>query len=116
MMTRNVVRPLVAAVAALLLASGATQAASTHPCASDATSRAAKLLALQAESDQPGTVGKTVATLKPIRNPANSKQKFDVLAITGFVYKAKYRMRFLYAQIPGQCALVGQEILEFTGL
>ena len=31
-------------------------------------------------------------------------------------YKSEYRMRFIYARIPGQCALVGQEILEHTGL
>ncbi len=115
-MTRNFAHPLFAALAALLLTSSATHAASAHPCTADATSRAAKLLALQAESDQPGTIAKTVTTLKPVRNPANSKQKFDVLAISGHVYKAEYRMRFVYAQIPGQCALVGQEILAFTGL
>ena len=70
-------------------------ASTAHPCASDALARAAKLLALQAESDQPGTIGKSVTALKAIRNPANSKQKFDVLAVTAFVYKAEYRMRFL---------------------
>jgi hypothetical protein len=103
-------------VLVMLLNIPTAHAANVHPCAADATSRAAKLLALQAETDQPGTVAKTVTTLSPIRNPANGKQKFDVLAINGYVYKAQYRMRFLYAQIPGQCALVGQEILEFTGL
>lgn len=117
MMTRNVVRPLVAAVAALLLASGATHAASAHPCSADATARAVKLLALHTDGDERAAVNaRSVRALNPVRNPANSKQKFDVLAVTGHVYKAEYRMRFLYAQIPGQCALVGQEILEFTGL
>ena len=87
-----------------------------HPCAKDATHRAAKLLALHAENDQPGGIDKVVTTLKPVRNPANSKQYFDVLAVTGYVYKAEYRMRFLYAQRSEDCILVGQEILEFTGL
>lgn len=117
MITRNFVRTLFAALAALLLALNATHAASPHQCAADATARAAKLLALHTEGDDRAAVSaRTVKTLNPIRNPANSKQKFDVLAVTGYAYKAEYRMRFLYAQISGQCALVGQEILEFTGL
>ena len=106
----------VAALTALALTTNSAHASTAHPCASDARARAVKLLALQAESDQPGSIGKSVMVLKAVRNPANGKQKFDVLAVTGFVYKAEYRMRFLYAQIPGQCALLGQEILEHTGL
>ena len=105
-----------AVFASLLLAINPANAASPHPCAADAISRAAKLLALQAETDQPGKIATTVTALKPIRNPANTKQSFDVLAIKGYVYKSEYRMRFIYAQIPGQCALIGQEILEHTGL
>lgn len=107
---------LAAALMVLTLTSNSTRAGTAHPCASDALTRAAKLLALQAESDKPGSIGKGVTVMQAVRNPANSKQKFDVLAISGFVYKAEYRMRFLYAQIPGQCALVGQEILEYTSL
>ena len=101
---------------AMLLAVSTVQAASVHPCAADATKRAPKLLALHTESDPRGSIDKTVTLLKPVRNPANSRQQFDVLAITGYDYKAEYRMRFLYAQIPDECVLVGQEILEFTGL
>jgi hypothetical protein len=117
MIPRNFARPFVAWFAALLLASNATHAAGPHPCAADATSRATRLLALHVDGDERATVNaKSIRTVNPVRNPANGKQRFDVLAITGYVYKAEYRMRFLYAQIPGQCALVGQEILEFTGL
>ena len=36
----------------------------------------------------------------------------DVLEVWGYIYKAEYRMRFLYAQMPGTCVLMGQEILE----
>ena len=82
----------------------------------DAVKHAEKLLILQSGSDLPVSVSKKISVLSSLRNPANSKQRFDVLAITGFVYKSEYRMRFIYAQIPGQCALVGQEILEFTSL
>lgn len=105
-----------AALMGLAFVSNSARASTAHPCASDALTRAVKLLALQAESDQPGSIGKSVAVKQAVRNPANIKQKFDVLAISGFVYKAEYRMRFIYAQIPGQCALVGQEILEYTSL
>ena len=38
--------------------------------------------------------------------------KFDVLEVWGHIYKADYRMRFIYAQIPGSCLLMGQEIIE----
>lgn len=107
---------LAAALMVLTLISNPARATTAHACASDALTRAVKLLALQAESDQTGSIGKSVVVMKSVRNPANKKQKFDVLAISGFVYKAEYRMRFLYAQIPGQCALVGQEILEYTSL
>ena len=112
----TILQTLTAALMVLALTSNSARAATAHPCASDALTRAVKLLALQAESDQPGSIGKSVTVMKAVRNPANDKQKFDVLAISGFVYKAEYRMRFLYAQIPGQCALVGQEILEYTSL
>ena len=39
-------------------------------------------------------------------------QTFDVLEVWGHIYKADYRMRLIYAQIKGSCALMGQEILE----
>lgn len=101
--------------ASLLITLPATAAAS-HPCAQDAIRRAGKLLALHTDGDQRGSIAKSTTVLPPVRNPANSQQKFDVVAVIGFVYKAEYRMRFLYAQIPGECVLVGQEILEHTRL
>ena len=94
----------------------ATPLSTVHPCAADALQRAEKLLALQTDADERGAISKKLVVLRPLRNPANAKQKFDVLGVTGFVYKAEFRMRFIYAQIPEQCVLVGQEILEYTGL
>ena len=94
----------------------AAASSTVHPCAADALQRAEKLLALQTDADERGAISKKLVVLRPLRNPANAKQKFDVLGVTGFVYKAEFRMRFIYAQIPGQCVLVGQEILEYTGL
>ncbi len=53
-------------------------------------------------------------TLKaPVKNTAG-KGMFDVLEVAGSVYKADYRMRFIYAQIKDTCALMGQEILELS--
>jgi hypothetical protein len=34
--------------------------------------------------------------------------RFDVLEVLGHIYKADYRMRLIYAQIKGSCALMGQ--------
>ena len=35
-----------------------------------------------------------------------------MLELEGYVYKATYRMHFIYAQVEGSCVLMGQEILE----
>ena len=82
-------------------------------CADDARERAAKLLALHAETSN-GAVAREVRALPSIRNPADAKQRFSVLAVDGYVYKATYRMRFIYAPISDTCVLMGQEILEFA--
>ena len=39
---------------------------------------------------------------------------FDVLEIEGYIYKGIYRMRFIYAQSPGSCTPMGQEIIELS--
>lgn len=40
-----------------------------------------------------------------------------VLEVPGFVYKANYRVRLLYASVQGDgCVLMGQEILDLSGL
>jgi hypothetical protein len=51
-----------------------------------------------------------------MRNPANRKQLLDVLQVWGYIYKGQYRMRFIYARLPGECLLMGQEILEYADL
>ena len=40
----------------------------------------------------------------------------DVLEIGGSIYKGSYRMRLIYAQLPGECVPMGQEILELATL
>ena len=61
-------------------------------------------------------IDKSVKELTPIRNPANKKQLFDVLEVWGYIYKGQYRMRLIYARLPGECVLMGQEILEYASL
>ena len=54
--------------------------------------------------------------LPSIANPANPKQRFDVLEVWGDVYKGRYRMRLEYYRSGGSCVLMGQEILEHASL
>jgi len=103
-------------VAVLLAIASTAQAAPAHRCAADAVKRAGPLLALHFEDDSTAendrlSIGEDVKTLPPVRS-LKGKGSFDVLEVWGYIYKAQYRMRFLYAQIPGECVLMGQEILE----
>jgi hypothetical protein len=90
--------------------------AATHPCLNDAKVRAEKLLALQVDNDDRASIDANAKVLAPIKNPSSQTQKFDVIEIIGYVYKAQFRIHMLYGQIPGSCVLVGQEILELTTL
>ncbi len=98
--------------------------AADHPCASDAHKRAEMLLRfhfIMEPGDAPTKLAGSpdlnlgiedkVAVLKPIK-ALRGKGKLDVLEVQGSIYKANYRMRFIYAQIKGSCALLGQEVLE----
>src|SRR5262245_29902533 len=99
-------------LAALLLAVSPA-AAIAHPCDSDAIKRGVPLLKLHFESDNLENAGvdDAVKQLPPIK-ALKGNGKFDVLEVWGHIYKADYRLRFIYAQIPGDCLLMGQEILE----
>ena len=45
------------------------------------------------------------------------KLLFDVLEVAGHIYMGTYRMRLIYARdLPDQCVLMGQEILELAKL
>jgi hypothetical protein len=107
-------RRVLAAGAALALAAfpGLAQAEAVHPCAGDAIAHASKLLAFHfGETDLTMTVddtAKLVGTVKAL----HGNGRFDVLEVMGYIYKGEYRMHFIYAQIPGDCVLMGQEILE----
>jgi len=87
-----------------------------HRCATAAMAQAPKLLAFHFGPDSRIEVDKSVKVLAPIRNPANTAQRFDVLEVVGHIYKGDYRMRFIYARTPGECLLMGQEVLELASL
>lgn len=100
----------------LLLPTGA-QAAPTHRCAAAAAEQAVKLLAFHHGADDRIAVdAKSARRVGGLRNPADRSQTFDVLEVWGYIYKGQYRMRFIYAQLPGECVLMGQEILEYARL
>lgn len=98
-----------------LLVSGSCFA--TPPqCASAALIQAKKLLNFHSDGDDRADVNTNVKRLPSIANPVNTQQKLMVLEVTGYIYKADYRMRFIYFPISGECVLVGQEILELANL
>lgn len=97
-------------------------AGAAHNCAAHALTQAGRLLEFHIGPDEVKdstfklAIDPGVRLLKPLRNPANAKQSFDVLEVWGARYKARWRMRFLYAQLPGDCTLMGQEIIEYSSL
>lgn len=117
-------------LAAAIALTGVAAAKPVHPCADDARARAEGLLRLHFESDdlklalEEGPPKDTDSgemmnwsidenvTVKPPIAALAGKGKFDVLEVYGYIYKASYRMHFIYAQIPDTCVLMGQEILE----
>ncbi|MDR6294116.1 MULTISPECIES: hypothetical protein [Inquilinus] len=100
--------------AGLMLASaGSARAAETaHPCSADAVTHARALMAFHFGEGLPDfqvdDTAKLTGTVKALRGEG----RFDVLEVWAYVIKTEYRMHFLYAQIPGDCVLMGQEILE----
>jgi len=114
-------RLLLAAIALLPCAPCFAAPAAAKPaapqCAAEALKQAAKLLAFHSDSDKRAEVGDKVERLPSIVNPANPKQRFEVLQVWGSVYKGEYRMRLLYYPMQdGECVLMGQEILEHASL
>lgn len=105
---------------ALLAALATTAQAATKPsgtaCAADAVTQAKKLLAFHTDNDARAEVSGPAKPLPSIVNPANPKQRFDVLEVWGYVYKGQYRMRLEYYRLGDSCVLMGQEILEHASL
>lgn len=90
---------------------------SSAACGPDAVAQARKLLVFHLDGEDQGVhVGETAKPLPSIANPANRKQRFDVLEVGGSFYKGEYRMRLEYYRMGDQCVLMGQEILEIARL
>jgi hypothetical protein len=89
--------------------------AADSACAAGAIDRAKQLLTFHAGPDERMTIDKTIKQLPSMRNPEDPKQTFEVLEIWGYIYKGKYRMRFIYYNSRASgCLLMGEEILEFA--
>lgn len=94
---------------------GAGAYATEHACASHARERAAELLLFHSHGDDRVEIGREIKSVPGITNPANTRQRFDVLEVWGSIYRADYRMRFIYAQMDG-CVLMGEEVLQYADL
>jgi len=105
-----------ALIAGLIFGVAGTASAAQHPCAADAGKQAKQLLLFHTQNDDRAEVADAVKVLPALKNPANPAQRFDVLEVMGYVYKGQYRMRMIYAQTPGSCVLMGQEIMELASL
>jgi hypothetical protein len=86
-------------------------------CSAGAIERAKQLLTFHSGPDERMEIDKTVKELPSMRNPQDPKQKFNVLEVWGHIYKAQYRMRFIYYNSPAvTCVLMGEELLEYARL
>lgn len=101
-----------------VLCSWTAQAKQAHLCEADALEHAKALLTLHVGEDDRMDIDSDVDVLPSIKNPANPKQKFDVLQVHATIYKGQYRMRFIYYLMPEsrQCLLMGQEVLELADI
>ena len=91
-------------------------AAKDHPCAADALQQAKKLVRFHDDGNHQDSEiadGMDAVEVQPIR-ALKGNGTFDVLEVTSAIYKATYRMHFIYMRMSG-CALVGQEIIEVVG-
>ena len=105
-----------AALLAVLFACDYAEAAAVHQCSADAVAQAKKLLVFYLHLDD-GTTNRQWTVDDNVRNigkisAIRGKQRYDVLEVFGNVYKGRYRMRFIYALVGGECTLMGEEILE----
>ena len=103
-------------IACTLLGITGIASAKAPDCAEPAIEQARKLLSFHADGDDRIEIDKAVKELPSLKNPANEQQRFQVLEVWGYIYKARYRMRLIYAPMSGSCTLMGQEVLEYAKL
>jgi hypothetical protein len=87
-------------------------------CSEDAAEQAKRLLIFHMGEGFEDRLGFEPPRQAPsLRNPANPKQKFDVLEVVGYAAPhGEYRMRLIYYSLPRGYILIGQEILEHSSL
>ncbi len=111
---------LVFASVMFILTFESANAATRHACSSDAINRAKQLLVFYRQPDELGFAGQwtvdDVATKIGTVAAIHGKRRYDVLQVWGYIYKARYRMRFIYALVTGKCVLMGEEIYEDSAL
>ena len=108
------IRPLLIAFALSLPVFSTATAQAADGCVADAVQKAKQLLLLQSDNDDRTEIDaptfKKTGTIKALRG----KGKFDVIEGLGYVYKGEYRLRLYYAEIGGDCVLMGQEVVEYA--
>ncbi|WP_454811496.1 hypothetical protein [Labrys neptuniae] len=104
--------PILLACLALLAGTAASHAAPRPHCADAAVKQAAKLLAFHSDNDDRAQVDPDSVRAIGTVGALVGKGRFDVIEVEGSIYKGNYRMHLIYAQLPGDCVLMGQEILE----
>ena len=108
------IRPLLIVFALSLPVFSTATAQAADGCVADAVQKAKQLLLLQSDNDDRTEIDaptfKKTGTIKALRG----KGKFDVIEGLGYVYKGEYRLRLYYAEIGGDCVLMGQEVVEYA--
>lgn len=74
------------------------------------------LLKYHRDNDDRAYVEPHAKALPSIVNPSNKKQRFLVLEVMGYIYKATYRMRVIYYPLGDQCILMGEEVLQLASV
>lgn len=90
-----------------------------HSCAADALSKALPLLRFHLGDNKCDQLIANEGIDRNVKVVGTTKLLVgrglvDVLEVTGYIFPATYRMRFLYAKIPGTCSLMGQELFEMS--
>jgi hypothetical protein len=107
---------LIALVVLGLITTSTAISASEPMCSQDAIIQAKKLLTFHFGEDDRIEIDSIASELPSARNPANKKQRFQVLEVGGQIYRTQYRMRFIYYHLESSCLLMGQEILQLADI
>ena len=98
-------KTLLIALAFACVSTGIAHAKAAPACADDAAARAESLIKFHVTDG--GQTPEMADDVAPV-----DAGRYDVLEVTGYVIKAEYRVHLIYADMQGQCLLMGQEIIE----